>query len=495
MKLVATAQQMKDADSYTINSIGVPSLVLMEKAALEVALKTATVYLESDRNKKIIAICGMGNNGADGVAAARLLKWQGLDACVYLVGNAFKQTAEMKTQLKIAANSGVSVINNFNPDEYDIIIDAVFGVGLTRTVKDNYAEIIDQINSSSAVKIAVDVPSGIDATTGKVFGTAIKADYTVTFGYNKVGLVLFPGRTYAGAVTVADIGFAPDALNEKETSFTYLPEDLTVIPKRRARTNKGSYGKTLVIAGSEDMSGAACLSGLAAYRSGAGLVNICTHINNTDIIKKNVPEAIVSGYDNIDYMDKIENLQKKATYIVLGPGLSTDNTAEGIVKQVLSDYTKPVVVDADALNIIAGSKEPVDISGGNVIVTPHIGEMVRLTSSDKSIILNDIVGTAKNYAIKNNCVCVLKDAVTVVASPNGRIYLNSSGNNAMAKAGSGDVLTGIIAGMLSQGMELYDAACMGVYVHGLAGDAARDALGEYSVMATDIINCISKILS
>lgn len=495
MKLVATAQQMKEVDNYTINTIGVPSLVLMEKAALEVALKTASVYIESKSHKKILAVCGMGNNGADGVAAARILKWQGLDASVYLIGDPLKQTVEMKTQLNIASNSGVSVINNFNPDEYDIIIDAVFGVGLTRPVKEDYARIIDQINASTAVKIAVDVPSGIDATTGKVLGTAIKANQTVTFGYNKIGLVLFPGCTYAGAVTVADIGFAPDALNDKETSFTYLPEDLAAIPKRRARTNKGSYGKTLVIAGSADMSGAACLSGLAAYRSGAGLVNICTHINNTDIIKKNVPEAIVSGYDNDNYSQIIENLQKNTTYIVLGPGLSTDKTAEGIVKQVLSDYTKPVVIDADALNIIARSEEPVDISGGNVIVTPHIGEMVRLIASDKSTILNNIVESAKEYAIKNNCVCVLKDAVTVVASPTGRIYLNTSGNNAMAKAGSGDVLTGIIAGMLSQGMNLYEAACMGVYVHGLAGDAARDELGVYSVMATDIINCISKILS
>lgn len=495
MKLIATAQQMKDADKYTIENIGVPSLVLMEKAALAVALKAAAVYLNSDRHTKIIAVCGMGNNGADGVATARMLKWQGLDACIYLIGNPDKQTDEMKTQLNIAGNSGVSVINEFNPDEYDIIIDAIFGVGLTRPVKDEYAVIIDSINKSDSVVVSVDIPSGIDATTGRILGTAVKADYTVTFGYNKVGLVLFPGRSNAGEITVADIGFAPNALNDKEASFTYLPEDLAAIPRRKARTNKGSFGKTLVIAGSEDMSGAACLSGLAAYRTGAGLVNIFSHINNTEIIKKNVPEAIVSGYDKENFHDKLGELLDNSSYLILGPGLSKDKTAEGIVKQVLSDYTKPVVADADALNIIASSDESIKIDGGNVIVTPHIGEMARLTGKDKSFILNNIVQSAQTYAMEHNCVCVLKDAVTVVASPSGKIYLNSSGNNSMAKAGSGDALTGIIAGLLSQGMELYDAACMGVYVHGLAGDRARDELGEYSVMATDIINCISKILS
>ncbi len=260
--------------------------------------------------------------------------------------------------------------------------------------------------------------------------------------------------------------------------------------------NKGSYGRTLVIAGSETMSGAAYLAAAAAYRSGVGLVEVFTHSLNCSVIRTLLPEAIVTGYDEGNAEERLEPLLDKADSVILGPGLSTDNTAAAIVKKVLRDVAQPLIIDADALNIISSDTNMLKSCRSTVIITPHIGEMVRLTGKTKKEILVDTVGAAASFAREYNVICVLKNAASVVAEPDGRrrVYINNSGCAAMAKGGFGDVLTGVIAGMLALLIEPFSAASMGVYVHGLAGEAAAFDCGGHGIVASDILERLGKIM-
>lgn len=496
MKYSLDAAMSKKVDSYTINEIGVPPLVLMERAALAVASKTAEIAAGFGRQVRICAVCGCGNNGADGVAAARILTWQGLPADIMVAGDVSKGSPEFDAQMKIAASSGMPLCNISSLSEYDIVIDAIFGTGLSREVKGDHARIIDMINSCQCVTVSVDMPSGISADTGNILGTAVRADATVTFGYNKHGLLLYPGRELAGEITVADIGFCPEAVRGLNPAMYFTTGDIAGIPKRDAMANKGSYGRTLVIAGSETMSGAAYLAAAAAYRSGVGLVEVFTHSANCSVIRTLLPEAIVTGYDEGNAEERLEPLLDKADSVILGPGLSTDSTAVAIVKKVLSDAAQPLIIDADALNIISSDTNMLKSCRSTVIITPHIGEMVRLTGKTKKELLDDTVGAAASFAREYNVICVLKNAASVVAEPDGRrrVYINNSGCAAMAKGGFGDVLTGVIAGMLALRIEPFSAASMGVYVHGLAGEAAAFDCGGHGAVASDILERLGKIM-
>ena len=300
MQYIADADEAKKIDGVSIYKIGIPSFVLMERASLSVAECVCTfAKKEIDR---ILVVCGMGNNGGDGAACGRILAEAGFEVEILLLGQEEKASEEMKQQLFIARNLSVPVITTAKPSEYTVIVDAVFGIGLSRDITGNYADWIQKINQAEAIVVAVDIPSGIDASSGKVLGTAVKADYTVTFGVNKRGLVLFPGMQYAGNVIVADIGFPKKAIEEvMPKAVSYEKEDiLSLFPKRIPRSNKGSYGKTLVIAGSEQMSGAAFFAAAAAYRMGSGLVKIVTHENNRTMLQANLPEALLCTYDGTE---------------------------------------------------------------------------------------------------------------------------------------------------------------------------------------------------
>ncbi|MBD5156404.1 MAG: NAD(P)H-hydrate dehydratase [Butyrivibrio sp.] len=495
MKYALDAAMSKKVDSYTINEMGVPSLVLMERAALAVASKVAEIAADFCRQVRICAVCGSGNNGADGVAAARILTWQGLPVDIIIAGDEKKGSPEFAAQVGIASNSGMTFCNISSIEEYDIVIDAVFGTGLSRGIEGAYADIINTINMCRSVTVSVDIPSGISADTGNVLGTAVRADATVTFGYNKQGLLLYPGREFAGEITVADIGFCPEAIRSLNPAMYFTAEDIDGIPVRSALANKGTYGRTLIIAGSESMSGAAYLAAAAAYKSGVGLAEVFTHSANCSVIRTLLPEAIVTGYEADNATELLEPLLKKANTVILGPGLSTDGTAVSIVKKVLTEANQPLIIDADALNIISSDTNILKSCRSTVIITPHIGEMMRLTGKDKNEILADTVGVAASFAKEYNVVCVLKNAATVVAEPDGkhRVYINNSGCAAMAKGGSGDVLTGVIAGMLALRIEPFSAASMGVYVHGLAGETAADDCGSHAVVASDILERLGKV--
>lgn len=505
-------EQMKAVDAYSIDTVGIPVLVLMERAALAVTTRIRECARRKDL--RILCVCGSGNNGADGMAVARQLIEAGFQAEVLCVdGMEKKGTAEAEVQKNILHNMGAVFRNNVHFDEYDFIVDAIFGIGLSRAVTGVYAETIEQINAAAkrtpALRIvSVDIPSGIHAGSGQIMAHAVRAHETVTFGFLKLGQVLYPGAAYAGKVTVSKIGFARKMF-PADTAYTYSAEDLNTIPVRPADSNKGSCGKILIVAGSANMGGAACLSAQAAYRSGCGLVRVFTHENNRVPLLNRVPEAVLQTYDELtesvqDSLGKLMESCEWADCIVLGPGLSTGPLAVKIVRTVLESKGRAVlIVDADALNLIACDKTlrqqlktyTAGISGRGVIVTPHMGEMSRLVEEEIKIIKKEPLKYAAKLAEELSGICVLKDAATVVTE-GSRTYVNTSGNSGMSTAGSGDVLTGVMAGMVSAGFDsLQDAAAMAVYVHGLAGDSCRERIGVYGMKAWDIAEAVPEVLS
>lgn len=496
MRYLVTGNQMKQIDRYTIETIGIPSMVLMERAAMAVTEAVESVAREKDR---IWVVCGTGNNGADGIAVGRMLFLKGYRISILLCGNPKHGTTEYRQQIQIANQLEIPVIEfeDFIPGSCDIIIDGIFGVGLDREIKGEYLEVIEMLKSREAREvIAIDIPSGIHSDHGQVMGAALKATRTVTFGYEKIGTVLYPGKEYSGQVEITDIGFPEVSfLQAGAEVYTYEAEDLKRIPKREAYTNKGSFGKVLVVAGSKNMSGAAYLSGLASYRMGAGLVKILTVEENRNILQEQLPEAIIQTYHSSDpaeepeeFKNQIEQACDWASVIVLGPGLGQERYARQLMQVILEHAYVPIIIDADGLNIIVKNPELTQYYTENIIITPHLGEMSRLTGKTINQIQEQLIETAAEYSSTYGITCVLKDAVTVVAGREGQIYLNTSGNSGMAKAGAGDVLTGAIAGLLAQGEENWDGAILGVYLHGVAGDRCREKTGAHGILAREIAN-------
>ncbi len=484
MIYVADAVKAKKIDMLSSDIYKIPSVVLMERAAL----KTADI-IKADINDEasILAISGSGNNGGDAIATARILYEYGYNVSVYLATDVSKLSELARLQYEIAVNSGVNIVSDIDFKYYNVIVDGIFGIGLNKEITGSYKSLIEKINISSANVYSIDIPSGINATTGKIMGCAIESYKTVTYGVPKTGHMLYPGYKYTGILRIEDIGFPAKAVEDTElTEFVYDESDMSLLPKRCAYSNKGTYGKVLVIAGSKGMSGAAYLSAKAAYRTGCGLVKIYTTEDNRSILQTSIPEAIIATYE-----EDIINHIKWADAIVVGPGIGTTDEAKDILYKVLDNANVPVVIDADAINIL--SEDTDRLKNRNIIITPHLKEMSRLCKCSVNDIKEDIIGFAVKEAAKG-IICVLKDARTIV-SDSKKNYINISGNNGMATGGSGDVLTGIIASLLAQGLDRFTAATLGVYVHGLAGDDASDRLGEYSVMAGDIIDSISNVVN
>ena len=537
MRYVLDAASMKNVDSYSINTLGIPSVVLMERAALSVT-EAIESKVKGNIHTDIICVCGRGNNGADGLAVARQLYLKGYNVDVYII-NSHASTKEFDIQLNIIKNLGIECINSPDFSKYGVIVDALFGNGLSRELAGEVRIVVDTINKCSTsvrsqytqnsdnngnrLVVAVDIPSGISASTGVVMGSAVNADITVTFGFEKIGHILYPAASYCGKIIRKDIGFAqyPDMTRD---IFTYDYSDISdMLPLRKPDGNKGTFGKALVIAGSRLYGGAAVLSSRAAARIGAGLVRTLTHISNRTAVITGNMECIVDTYDTDeecgDFVKHTETLVDKcicwADVVCIGPGLSMEESAVKLVRSVSAKKNIKKLYDADALNIIAqykieldGSNDDVDYEAGgnsgnasykddmsdkNVVVTPHIGEMSRLTGLDIAMIKNNPIDTARTYSREHNCVCVLKDARTIV-SDGERVYINMSGNDGMATGGSGDVLSGIITGLMAQGLTTFEASALGVYIHGCGGDEAALSNGKYSMVAGDIIDNIKNVL-
>lgn len=490
MKYLVTGKEMKLLDKNTSEHFHVPELVLMEQASIGFVQELFSI---GNKFKRAYIVAGMGNNGGDGIAIARLLYQRGIDVSVFLIENLEKGhncSSSYKMQKQIYQSYGLHISDDLNEaGDYDIVIDAIFGTGLSRNVSGIYENVINEINAVDTVKVAVDIPSGISSDDGSVLGCAVKADYTITFAFYKVGQFLWPATEYCGQILLANMGITKDSFLDKKPKLSfYEKEDLSLLPKRIDHSNKGTYGKLLVIAGSRNMAGACIFVAKAAYKSGVGLVKIYTCEENRVIIQQAVPEAILVTYDkNYDKHSLIDAL-KWADAVVLGPGIGTGNSAKGIVDTTLTNVTVPMVVDADALNIISENTERLLRPHMDLILTPHLGEMSRLTGDAVSFIQSTIVDSARDFAQKYNLICVLKDFHTITAAPYAMTYVNLSGNNGMATAGSGDVLSGIIGALLAQNIGSELAASMGVYVHGLAGDAAMNQKSCASMIASDIID-------
>ena len=499
MNYIIDGRTMKAADHYTIETIGIPSLVLMERAALQVV---ETVKKEKIDITRSLIVCGSGNNGGDGIAVGRLLLEKGAKVTVVLAGNPDHCTEEAKEQIRIFQAIGGTVEREIPQESYTAVFDALFGIGLSRKVEGRYAGILERMNEMEAAKVAVDIPSGIDSSTGEVLGTAFQADLTVTFAYLKTGMALFPGALYAGNVQVRDIGIYLRGGVEGPRYLSYEREDIkTLCPKRGADAHKGTYGRVLMITGSEGMAGAAILSASAAYRMGSGVVRILTPRCNQAVLQAKLPEVIVTPYKE-EISRQMETLLDWADVICAGCGLGMDERTKEVLETLLiylENHEKPCVLDADALNNLAGMEQKkremlLSGAGSRLIFTPHVKEFARLLGKTTEETKKSRMGLAQQYAKTYNIILAAKDARTVVAGKGKIPYLNLSGNSAMAKAGSGDVLAGMITGCLALGMERFEAAAFGVFVHGLCGDEARDRYGAHSVLATDLIEMIPIVL-
>lgn len=490
MNRVLTANEMQKVDEYTIGEVGIPSPVLMERAAMAVC---AEVRREIT-GKRLLVVCGKGNNGGDGLAVARILSSEDYQVGVYLCGQQKGGGSEgFLYQLGLLKLYPVTIFEQFPDDSWDGVVDAVFGVGLSGTITGQYLHVIERINHMKCPVLSVDCPSGVDCNTGRVLGTAVKAQITVTFGAMKRGLLLYPGAGQAGKVVTADIGFPEIAYETavKEPVWMTEPEDLYQLAARVPYSNKGTYGKAAVIAGSKNMCGAAVLAARACYSVGAGLVKIITCEENREILQTLVPEAVLATYKGTE-ISHIEKELEWADVILAGPGLSVNSTAYDFVSMALNQG-KPLVLDADAINILSEHRDLLSaLKNRDVILTPHLGEMSRLTGTAVPELKEDLLQFCKSFAEEYGVICVLKDARTVISDGNSCV-INTSGCCGMAKGGSGDVLAGMITGLVLQKNSIYETAVLGVYLHGLSGNAAAEQKGNYAMSPLDLLEGISVI--
>ena len=494
MQLWVNAAQMKAADQYTIQKLGVPSLELMEHAA-----QACVQVLEDEKVdlSHVCVVCGSGNNGGDGFAIARILQNNRYSVETFCVGNPEHYTEETQEQMHRLQECGGKITYGMpQEDSYSVVIDAVFGVGLSRKVEGRYRQVIEQMNRMRGTKFAVDIPSGLSATTGCILGCAFKADYTVTFQLKKIGLELSQGRNMTGRVIVPDIGISTDSICEDQEIVRTAGKDIyrKMLPDRPEDSNKGTYGRLLVIAGNKGMAGAAYLNAHAAYMTGAGLVRIYTSSDNREILQTLLPEAIITTYEEYN-KEELLSLLTWADSVCIGSGLGMSRLSEKILKTVIEYVKVPCLIDADGLNLLAENKNYLNqMAERRFVITPHMKEMSRLTGTPVEELKADRIQILKDFISRYRITCVLKDSRTLIASEEKGIRMNLTGNSAMAKAGSGDVLAGVISGWMVQGKEAEDAAELGTYIHGLSGDLAKFEKGVYSVMARDLIEYISKAL-
>lgn len=505
MKYVVTAAEMQSADQYTSEKLGLPSMVLMERAALAVADEICRRFapVRGKIRTRVCIACGSGNNGGDGFALGRILNERGFSVHFFMAEEARHVSEANGIQRKILENLGLAVSTGQPIDEYDIIVDALFGTGLHREITGAYRRLIERLNGMTGYKVAVDIPSGIHADDGSVLGCAFFADLTVTFAFEKWGQLLYPGKEYCKETICADIGIPEVSLCERPPFGRRLTAgDMPdCIPPRKNDSHKGTYKKAGVIAGSKQMGGAAILCGKAAMKTGVGYTKIITEQSNREPLLTVLPEALLYLYQTDDFpMEQLAD----CSAIAVGPGIGTDREGEALLEGALETYDASLVVDADAVNLLAQRDDlkealkryvkKAEKKGNVVVLTPHKKEFSRLTgiSMDEGPVQwhKTALETAKAYG----AVLVLKDAATRVYTPEGTVYVNTTGNPGMSTAGSGDVLTGILCGLLAQAKEKTLAVAAGVYLHGQCGDYAAKTGNPYAMTAADLADALNYVL-
>ena len=496
---ILNSRQMEKADRFAIENIGIPSAVLMENASRAIAEEFFDLECEKESSA---VVCGSGNNGGDGFTAARMLINKGFNPDIYILGDPKKLKGDAKVNYDILINFGADIIRIEDEDDipdfskYDIIIDAIFGTGLSREAEGIFADVIDAVNDSESIVISVDIPSGLSGMTHNIIGTCIDADVTVTFCRAKLPHVMYPAKKFCGDVVIADISI-PDFAVDEAGAQTYLvtSENLPVSAYREEDSHKGDFGHAVIIGGSFGKGGAGVMAGMSCMRTGAGLTTL---IMPDEALKSSpLPPEIMSlsvqegGFFTAESAEKVASALEDKSAFAVGPGLGRNEATEEFVLSVLKNTEIPVVVDADGLyNLQKGGTEYLR---GRGVITPHIGEFARLLDTDVDTVLENRLELASEYAAKHDIVVVLKSADTIIALPEGERFISVSGTPALAKGGSGDCLTGLIVSFISQGYSTEDSAKAGAYFLGRAGEIAAEETNENCVLTTDVIDSIWKV--
>lgn len=507
MRLV-TSSEMRELDRLTIQELGLPGAVLMENAGRGAA-RVFLEHFEPPAGAQVLVVCGRGNNGGDGYVIARYLSGVGFRVSVVVLSELSRIAGDALLNLEIIRRMGVEVVEVSGPKAWttwrdrmgtcDYIVDGILGTGLNEPVRGFYAEVIENINEWRRPTLAIDVPSGLNADTGQILGAAVKADLTVTFGFPKLGHFVYPGAGLVGRLLRIDIGIPEEMAVRVPAKYDLVePDDFReFLTPERQDVHKGDRGHLLVLAGSPGKTGAATLSALGALRAGAGLVTVGIPKSLNPILESKLTEAMTyplsetdEGTLSLSAEGEITRLLEGKTAVVLGPGLSTHGETKALVRRIVSSCPLPMVIDADGLNALAEEVEVLSACRGRALLTPHPGEMARLTGLRSSDVQADRVRVAEEFATRYGCILVLKGARTVIAEPHGRVHVNPTGNPALASGGSGDVLTGLIGGFLARRWPMGKAAVGGVYLHGLAADYMAEDMGQAGMLAGDLLEAI-----
>ncbi|MGD0218368.1 MAG: NAD(P)H-hydrate dehydratase [Desulfobaccales bacterium] len=519
MKLL-TAAEMRELDRRAIAEVGIPSLVLMENAGRSTYQVLRREFPELAGEVAVLA--GRGNNGGDGFVVARCLANAGTPVAVFLLGRRDQVGGDARVNLEILAHQGLEVVEVLEESHLQaalhrlarasLIVDALLGTGLNSPVTGLLASLISQVNHLKRQVLAVDLPSGLSADTGEALGVAVQAEVTVTCGWPKIGLVMASGRDYVGRLWQADLGMPPDLAREAQVSLAEARELRALLPSRPWDSHKGTFGHLLVLAGSEGKTGAAALASRGGLRAGAGLVTLGVAESLNDIMEVKVTEAMTLPLPQAEgaralggrALQPIEDFAGRCAAVALGPGLGTHPETRELVRTLVQRLERPMVVDADGINALAGDEERQKEKGkrkkftlgaaGPRILTPHPGELARLLGCSTEEVQSRRLALARETAGQYGVVLVLKGAQTLVAAPDGRLSLNPTGNPALASGGTGDVLTGLIGGFLAQGLSAWDAARLGVYLHGLSADWFAARHGPRGLVAGDLLSLFPEVL-
>lgn len=511
--LICTAEQMREIDRTTIEDYGVPGVVLMECAGRGVV--DVITRLREPQDLRVLVLCGAGNNGGDGYVIARHLISKGADVRIFLLAERDKIGGDAETNLKILERMEADIRPLRDERQLQqaesafvhaaVVVDALLGTGINSDVRGQYRRVLERANRCSGLKVAVDIPSGLHADTGKVLGVAFDADHTVTFAYPKTGLVTHPGINRVGQLHVVDIGVPAGVEIEREFAAELLEPDVVGrwLQHRPQWGHKGTYGHLLVIAGSPGKTGAAILCGEAALRCGVGLATVASPTNAMRAMEAKTREVMLAPLvpegaevdDTDQIFDHVHNtlLPGKAA-IAIGPGIPRGSGMRNFICRLVSESPIPMVVDADGLNELAQIQDCLEKTTVPVLLTPHPGEMATLTGRSVSEIQDDRVDSARSYAQSHDIYLALKGARTVISGPDGKVYINPTGNSGMGSGGTGDVLTGLVGGFLAQQHDPMDALCLGVFVHGLAGDRAAELHGQRGLLASDLLVEVGRVL-
>ncbi len=501
---ICRVNQMREMDQRAISEYGIPQELLMENAGVATYIAIKDVF--GPDKKSVTLFCGIGNNGGDGLVVARKLNSLGWNPEIILLGDARKYNGSAKTNFDIITKIGIKIISFEQKSEVyeslataDLIVDALLGTGLDREVAGDFQECINLINESEIPVISIDIPSGINGNNAGVMGVAVQSDITVTYGLPKIGNILFPGYSYGGKLFTTYISFPPELYTHSGLNIQI--NEPQPLPERPMDSHKGSCGKVLFIAGSANYMGAPYFSALSFLKAGGGLSYLATpesvapHIATTGQEIVLVPlKSTSTGSLSLENLTDIQAAADQCDMVVIGPGLSLNSDTKKLVQMVTAELEKPLLIDGDGLTAISENLQVLQSRSAPTILTPHPGEMSRMVDLPISDIENQRIDLLIEKAAEWNSTIVLKGAHSQIASPDGQIYINLSGNAGMATAGSGDVLTGTIAAMFGIGFDIVSAVRMGVFIHGLAGDLAAEDTGEDGLVASDIMNYLPEAL-